>query len=227
MKKLLIILVVLLAALPLFAENAVVKETSGRVEIQLPGSSWQTASVGDSLPKGASISTGFGASAVLDVGASTLTVDALTRMKLEELIESQGAQTTGLFLRVGKVKAEVKRDQNLSHDFRLRSPSSTAAVRGTEFTFDGNSVKVSKGVVALISASIDREVLVAAGESCTVSGSGKPNSPLAEKLKESTTQGNLEKKENSTAQNGSFQGGNAGGAPAVDLYGDISITVVE
>ena len=95
----------MLIAIPLFAENGVIREVSGRVEIQAPGGSWQKASAGDLLPRGASISTGFGSSAVLDIGESTLTVDALTRMKIEELIESQGAQTTGLFLRVGKSKS--------------------------------------------------------------------------------------------------------------------------
>lgn len=227
MKKIIIMLAILFIAIPLFADNAVVKEVNGRVEIQKPGGRWQSVSAGDELPTGASISTGFGSSAVIDVGASTLTVDALTRMKLEELMESQGAQTTGLFLRVGKVKAEVKRDTGLSHDFRLRSPSSTAAVRGTVFTFDGKSITVDRGLVAMISASIEREILVAAGETFELPQNGLPGTLFGQKLADASVVSNLGKRENSDAQLGAAGPGKPSwaGYSRYELYGNINIKV--
>ncbi|HAK45995.1 MAG TPA: hypothetical protein DCO79_08780 [Spirochaeta sp.] len=229
MKKLIIIMTILIIAIPLFADNAVLKEAKGRVEIQTPGGRWQSAAVGDLLPSGASISTGFGSSAVIDAGASTITVEALTRMKLEELIEAQGAQTTGLFLRVGKVKAEVKRDTGLSHDFKLRSPSSTAAVRGTSFSYDGSSVTVDRGVVALFGASIAREVLVAEGERSKLDGNGTPGNPLNERYHGSGTEGDVGKKQDSSSQSGASLtagfGGGTNGSQKFKLYGDITITV--
>lgn len=233
MKRIIIILAVLLLSAPLFAEDsAVVKEVNGRVQIQVPGGQWENAGPGDELPSGASISTGFGSSAILDVGASTLSVDALTRMKLEELIQSQGNQTTGLFLRVGKVKAEVKRDQGLSHNFRLRSPSSTAAVRGTKFSFNGNDVEVDEGSVALVANAIAREILLAAGETGKVGSNGKTSSALAERIIKASTQASTVKQENGNAQSGASQTSGlstppagSGGAADVKLYGDINITV--
>lgn len=232
MKKLIIIIAVLLLAAPLFAaENAVVKEVSGRVQVQVQGGTWQDVSAGDEMPKGASISTGFGSSAVLEVGASELTVEAMTRMKLEELIQTQSTQTTGLYLRVGKVKANVKRDTGLSHDFQLRSPSSTAAVRGTEFTFDGKTVEVDRGAVAIIANNIAREMIVATGEKSTVSSTGKASNPVAEKVKESTTVASTVKTENTSAQSEASTTSSAAAPPAssgsspVKLYGDITITV--
>lgn len=228
MKKLILILSILLIAIPAFsADYAVIKEVSGRVEVQSPGGSWVRAAAGDSLAKGASISTGFGASAVLEVGASVLEVEALTRMKLEELVQERGTQTTGLFLRVGKVNAEVKRDEGLSHNFRLRSPSSTAAVRGTNFSFDGKKVTVHRGAVALISAAIAREVLVSAGESSQISSSGKQTDPASEKKNSSSTSGSTSQTENNNAQSGASQGGTgqSGGGTDVELYGNIVITV--
>ncbi|MBI9105846.1 MAG: FecR domain-containing protein [Spirochaetales bacterium] len=219
MKKLIIILSILLIAVPAFsADYAVVKEVSGRVEVQSPGGSWVRASAGDSLAQGASISTGFGASAIIEVGASVLNVDALTRMKLEELVQDRGTQTTGLFLRVGRVNAEVKRDEGLSHNFKLRSPSSTAAVRGTNFTYvvsdKGSKVIVHKGLVALIRAALAREVLVSANE-WSVDGSN----PADEAEKNSSTQGNPVQTDNDG------QGGTGQNGGGVELYGNIVITV--
>ncbi len=232
MKKLIIILAILLISIPVFAsDNAVVKELTGRVEIQAPGGNWQRAAAGDILPTGASISTGFGSSAVLEVGASVLEVDALTRMKLEELMQSQGAQTTGLFLRVGKVNAEVKRDAGLSHDFKLRSPSSTAAVRGTSFSYDGTTLTVESGAVSFFSESIAREQRVSGGEESTVDDSGKTSNPSNEKAKKAATVASLAKQQNNNSQSGASQTSNAGGVSSavsqspVKMFGDIIISV--
>jgi hypothetical protein len=225
MKKLIIILSILLIAIPVFASDyAIIKEVSGRVEVQSPGGSWVRASAGDSLAKGASISTGFGATAVLEVGASVLEVKALTRIELEELVQEQGTQTTGLFLRVGRVTAEVKRDEGLSHNFKLRSPSSTAAVRGTNFTYDGKKVTVNRGAVAMISTAIAREVLVSATETSQQGTGGTFSNSADEKNNDSSTSGDPTQKENSTATGGASQSGGQNGG-GVDIYGNIVITI--
>lgn len=231
MKKLIIIAVILLISFPIFAQNAVIKEIKGKVEIKTPGGVWTVASAGDEMPAKSSISTGFGSSAVIEVGASVLTVDALTRMELEDLIQEQGTQTTALFLRVGKVKAEVTRDRDLTHDFKLRSPSSTAAVRGTAFTFDGTTLTVERGAVAFISESLERELLVGQGEESKVSFSGKQSSPFGNRLRHASTAGSTVKQQNSNSQSGSSQNSGAGhhfgNIPFADLYGDVTITVTE
>lgn len=217
MKKLIIILSILLIAIPVFAADyAVIKEVSGRVEYQSPGGSWVRAAAGDSLEQGASISTGFGASAVLEVGASILNVEALTRMKLEELVQEKGTQTTGLYLRVGRVNAEVKRDEGLSHNFRLRSPSSTAAVRGTNFTYDGHKVIVHRGAVGLLGNALAREVLIAANQEGEINENGTIFYPVDSLKENSNTQG-------STANNDG--GGLQSGTNYTPSYGSITITV--
>jgi hypothetical protein len=99
------------------------------------------------ISRGTTISTGFGARALLDLGNAVLKVEPLTRLRLEELIEREGTVQTDLFLRVGKVKAEVKTVTGLQQDFKLRSPVSTAAVRGTNFGYDGFDVVVFDGDV--------------------------------------------------------------------------------
>jgi hypothetical protein len=64
---------------------------------------------------------------------------------------------------VGKVTAQVKTTAGLKHDFKLRSPVSTAAVRGTEFEYDGWRLSVEEGQVVLIDP-LGRERLVIQGE---------------------------------------------------------------
>jgi hypothetical protein len=137
-------------ALPLFAQNsATVEKASGKVEMQSPGGSWRAVSAGDTIPLGATISTGFRSEALLQVGTATLEVKPLTRMRLDELIEREGVVQTELFLRVGRVRAEVKPREGLQQDFKLKSPVSTAAVRGTSFFYDGVNIQVITGLVAM------------------------------------------------------------------------------
>ena len=141
-----------LAAGPaLFAQTeAVVKEVTGKVEVKDVGGTWRPAALGAKVAMGGSISTGFSSTALLDLGTSTLKVAPLTRMQLVDLVARQGSVSTSLFLKVGKVHAEVKSVEGVRQDFTLKSPQATAAVRGTEFDFDGLTVNVVNGVVHFV-----------------------------------------------------------------------------
>jgi len=185
MKRLFILLIVLAITVPAFAQiQAVMSEVNGKVELKAPGGSWQAASVGDQVGRGTTVSTGFGATAAITMGNSVVRVQQLTRMTLEELVESEGTVNTDLFLRVGRVKSEVKSTGGLSNNFKLRSTQATAAVRGTEFTFDGNNLIVTDGVVVL-SNSIGHALRVAAGEQSKTDGLAAPTSPEVEKIVQS------------------------------------------
>jgi hypothetical protein len=149
--------------------SAVVQSFSGKVEFQPAGGSWTAVSTGQTIPEGATISTGFRSEAVLRIGDSTLEVQPLTRMRIDELAEREGTVKTDLYLRVGRVKAEVRRTGGLQQEFRLRSPVSTAAVRGTSFSYDGYNLQVVEGLVALINA-YGQSAGVPAGVSITSDG---------------------------------------------------------
>jgi hypothetical protein len=175
MKRYLLIVVMALALAPvLFSQTqAVVKEFKGKVEIKASGGEWQPVAAGMKLDTGASISTGFSSTAVLDLGTSTLKVAPLTRMQLVELIARQGSVSTTLALKVGRVNAEVKTAPGLKQDFTLKGPQATAAVRGTEFEFDGVSVKVINGLV-FFSNNQGQGRGVGAGEQSSTSGTQIP-----------------------------------------------------
>jgi len=161
----------------LFADiTAVVKDISGKVEIQVPGGRWEKATEGMKIEEGYIISTGFRSEAVLELGSSQVIVKQLTRMELTELVEKEGTVRTGLNLRVGKIKAEVRTTAGLRQNFRLTSPVSTAAVRGTSFEYDGVNLTVYEGSVAFTNP-LGQGRLIPAGTASELSGSGVPQSP--------------------------------------------------
>jgi len=149
MKKLTFIfyLLCLFSALGFAQSQAVIQDITGKVEIKPPQLGWLPAREGMTVSLGTIISTGFNSRVVLDLGRSVLRVNPLTRLRIEELIEREGTVTTDLFLRVGKVNAEVKSTFGVTQNFKLRSPVSTAAVRGTGFDYSGYDLYVYDGDV--------------------------------------------------------------------------------
>jgi hypothetical protein len=149
MKKIAILLAMLLLAASLAgAQNqAVVKSFTGKVEILTAKQAWAPVRVGLNLGLGTTISTGFNSTAVLELGSSVLQVKPLSRLRIDELVAREGTVKTELFLQVGKVRAEVKTAAGLTQDFKVKSPVSTAAVRGTEFEYDGYELYVFEGTV--------------------------------------------------------------------------------
>lgn len=201
------------------AQNeAVVKEASGKVEILVGQRSWTAATVGMAVPVGATISTGFNSRAVLDLGNALLTVSPLTRMRLDELIEQEGTVKTDLYLRVGKVRAEVKTAAGLRQDFKLRSPVSTAAVRGTGLGYDGYSVEVYEGNVVYFNL-LGQSRSYGAGEGGGGTGYGTPGSGGDGK------EGGAGVNPYTAGPGGTSESGLTGGTPAIPTGGIILVVV--
>jgi hypothetical protein len=130
------------------AGQAVVREVNGTVEIKGPGGTeWVPAAAGQRIEKRTVISTGFRSTALIGVGNSVLTVRPLTRLSLEEILATAGNEQVGVYLQTGRVRADVKPPTGGTVDFRVRSPSATASVRGTSFEFDGERLRVDEGTV--------------------------------------------------------------------------------
>ena len=164
-----------LATVSFSQTQAVIREVSGKVEIQPPQSGWIAAQEGTVVSLGTTISTGFSSRAVLDLGRSVLRVDPLTRLRIDQLIEREGTVSTDLFLRVGKVNAEVKSASGAIQDFKLRSPVSTAAVRGTGFDYSGYDLFVYDGEVTYENLT-GQDRTYGGGEGGETSGTDTPES---------------------------------------------------
>lgn len=148
MKKLLLLLLLGVALTGIAtARDATVTAFSGKVEYRQGEGAWQPVRNGLVIPLRATISTGFGASATLDIAGSTIQIGQLTRLTVEELADDGSTVSTAVFVPVGRVRATVTTPAERSSDFRLRTAQSTAAVRGTEFETNGWQITVSEGVV--------------------------------------------------------------------------------
>jgi len=162
--------------------RAVFRTVTGKVEIKSPGEeAWAPAAAGMEVPVKATISTGFGGAAILEVGASVITVRQLTRLRIDELSTQDKVTKTSLTMPVGRIRADVKSTGGTATDFKLRSPVSTAAVRGTGFETDGAHLSVFESIVAFLSES-GISLNVGAGETgytgdggCPSGGTGQRN----------------------------------------------------
>jgi len=178
MKKTMIFTVVgVLALAGLFAqESGSVRDVSGKVEIRAAGGAWEPAVKGAKVDLGTQISTGFNSRATVVIANSEIQVQPLSRLTLSELIKRRDELQTQLDLRVGKIRVEVKKDPSLKNDFTVRSPVSTAAIRGTIFTFDGQRLDVKDGRVRLANRTgLGR--IYSAGQQGFVPVAGRPLTP--------------------------------------------------
>lgn len=132
--------------------TAQVVSVSGKVEV-LNGNLWEALSVGDNLTSGDTIQTGFKSSAVLKIKDSTVNVEALTRMTVEQLSENSEKDNVRVFVKTGGVKSDVQKSNGKKIGFTVRTPVATASVRGTEFsvenTFRATRVNTTRGKVAV------------------------------------------------------------------------------
>jgi hypothetical protein len=148
MKKTMLGLALLLGAAALFAQEAVIREITGTVELKTPGAAdWSPAQQGQVITRNTIVSTGFKGGAVISLGNSILVVQPLTRLSLEELVRAGGNEKVEIALRAGRIRAEVKPPAGGGIGFTVRSPLATASVRGTVFEFNGVGLSVDEGRV--------------------------------------------------------------------------------
>lgn len=148
MKKIFLAFVFVFLTFSTFALEATVVSIVGKVE-RKDGNDWVPLSVGETLKKGTVISTGFKSEGNFKINDSLLTLKALTRVTIEELVSSNNSDTTRLFMDTGAIKASVKRTEDRRPNFKVRTPVATASVRGTELeVFSSGRINVTEGLVS-------------------------------------------------------------------------------
>ena len=178
MKKAFLAVALMSAALHVFAQNGVIRELSGEVELRHAGAlEFVPAAVGSTVAQDTVISTGFRSSAIIEVGSSTLTVRPLTRLSLTEIRSAAGAETLTANLQAGRVRVDVRPPAGTTAAFTVQGPSATASVRGTSFEFDARSVRVLEGSV-FFSGERGVPVVTHAGGESTVEAGGRPSAPV-------------------------------------------------
>lgn len=149
MKKTMLVFFLAAMTLSVFAQNGVIKEVSGTVELKAAGStSFVLAKIGDTIAQNTTISTGFKSMTLLEVGSTVIAVRPLTRLTLTEIRAAQGAETINVNLQAGRVRVDVNPPAGTRTSMAVTSPSATASVRGTKYRFDTRNIHVSEGVVS-------------------------------------------------------------------------------
>ena len=183
MKKMLKVLSIsaalcLFAAIGLCAQQAVIQDFAGTVEVKQANSEvWENAQRGQTLSGDMMISTGFRSTAIIALGDSVVTVRPLTRLAITELSRSQNAEKVEINLQAGRVRAEVNAPANGEVDFTVHSSAATASVRGTVFEFDTLNLSVIHGTVEFAGARGVPVLVDTAGYSHVAENGGRPENP--------------------------------------------------
>jgi len=179
MKKKVLVLFLSTIALGVFAQDGVIRQLSGTVELMHPGTTnFVAAAIGDEVRQDTVISTGFRSNALIAVGNSTLiTVRPLTRLTLTEISSAAGTETLNANLQAGRVRVDVTPPAGTRASMTVSSPSATASVRGTTLLFDGKNIGVTGGIVEF-QGDRGTPVLVGHGFFAGLDNLGMPTDPV-------------------------------------------------
>jgi hypothetical protein len=179
MKKTIFAFVLTLAAAAAFAQNGVIKELTGTVELKKANASdFVAAKAGDVVSQDTVVSTAFKSTALIQVGNTVITVRPLTRLTLTEIRASSDSETLNVSLQSGRVRVDVKPPAGTKAVMTVSSPSATASVRGTSFELDTRNLHVISGNV-LFKGSRGVPTLVTTGSNSTTDQNGSAVNPLS------------------------------------------------
>jgi len=160
-----------------FAQNGVIKEITGTVEIKRAGSAaFVPARAGDQLAWDTIVSTGFKSTAVIEVGGAVINVRPVTRLTLTEISALDNEESLQMNLRAGSVHVAVNPPSGKRATMTIQSPTATASVRGTDFYFDTRNLRVTQGAV-LFKGKRGYTVQAGAGTATAVVWNGTASAP--------------------------------------------------
>jgi len=179
MKRIVSAFVLILAGASLFAQNGVIKELSGTVELKSSGSTaFVAAKAGDIVNQDTIVSTGFKSTALIEAGNTILTVRPLTRLTLTEISAGSESESLNVSLQSGRVRVDVNPPAGSKASLSISSPSATASVRGTSFEFDTRNLRVISGNV-MYQGVQGEPTLITSGYNTTTDQEGSALNPLA------------------------------------------------
>jgi len=182
MKKTALTFFIILMGMSIFAQNGVIRELSGTVELKASGASaFVPAKAGDQINPEMVISTGFKSTALVAVGSALITVRPLTRLTLTEIRAAAGTETLNVNLQAGRVRVDVNPPAGTKASMSVSSPMATASVRGTSFEFDTRNLSVNHGRVNF-QGNKGHARTVSGGASSRVEEDGRAADPIHVKI---------------------------------------------
>ena len=160
-----------------FAQNGVIKQVNGQVEIKRAGeTAYVPAQAGAEVSGNTVISTGFRSFAVIKVGGAVIQVRPATRLTLTEIRSLDSEESLQMNLRSGSVRVDVAPPAGKRSSSTVQSPTATASVRGTSFYFDTRNLRVTEGTV-LFNGNRGYTIRVNAGSGAAVGWDGTASAP--------------------------------------------------
>jgi len=151
------------------------------------------AKVGDQLTQGSTIETGAKSFADIMFGANIIKILENTSFEIKELTVNLAtdAETSGFLVKNGQVVSRIAKKLAKDDSFKIATPTSIAAVRGTDFLVeeeDGKSrIACSDGKVLVERVSDKSTVEIDAGQEVYV----EPDKPLEVKSLSETNRDNI------------------------------------
>lgn len=131
MKRIILVLAALFACSALFALDAQVISLTGKAQFSSNGTTWSPLAVGSAVPQGATIQTGFNSQVKLKFKGSEITLDPMTRIKVEQLSDKGNVDNAVVSMKIGSLTSNVKKLEDRRAGFTVKGPAATASVRGT------------------------------------------------------------------------------------------------
>jgi len=177
MKKTVFVFVLTGLCICAFAQNGVIKQLSGQVELKRAGeTAYVPARAGDQVSENTVVSTGFRSFAVIEVGGTSIHVQPITRLTLTEIRAIDTEESLQMHLRAGSVRVDVTPPAGSRSHTTIQSPNASASVRGTSFYFDTRNLRVTQGTV-LFNGNRGYTIQVNAGSGTAVGWNGTASAP--------------------------------------------------
>jgi len=177
MKKTILVFLLTGLCVCAFAQNGVIKQLSGQVEIKRAGeTAYVPARAGDQVSENTVVSTGFRSHAVIEVGGTTIQVRPVTRLTLTEIRALDTEESLQVHLRAGSIQVDVNPPAGSRSNTTIQSPNASASVRGTSFYFDTRNLRVTQGTV-LFNGNRGYTIQVNAGSGTAVGWNGTASAP--------------------------------------------------
>ena len=180
MKKTVLAFLLIFTALSVFAQNGVLREISGTVELKAAGGAgFVPATIGDEVTQQTVISTGFKSTALVAVGSALIAVRPLTRLTLTEISAAAGTETLNVNLSAGRVRVDVNPPAGTRASMSVSSPSATASVRGTGWEQNTLGITTYNGIVEYQTNNGMYSHRIPEGFSSSVTSNNNVSDPLA------------------------------------------------
>ena len=233
MKKAFIFGTLLAACACLFALDAEVVGLEGKAQVSANGTSWSPISVGSKISQGSTIQTGFKSSLQLKFKGSLITLDPMTRIKIDELSDKDNTDNAVVSMKIGGLTSNVKKIEDRRAGFTVKGPAATASVRGTivaeEVGYNRDTVRAIENTTMVWPSSENSDGgsdnaaagarAIAAGQKSSVDSSGGQGSPMSHAAKDALTMGGAP---TSAASAEAVASGDAGASAANDSFASSS-----